>query len=319
MSGQLLMADFDSTFDASKSSKTTPASDLAHVGDLNSASILADKDGADGRLSASARALKAELSAPGFSLYYEFWGLMGCSTRRQSPELAGKPITNDCGLDLKSLYPQVANSAVQIVTAKGNGSGFYACQKEHCFYVTNQHVAGDKGDYVSSIVKPSAKYDFDQDIQGYVAESDRKNDIAIIYAGKLNSGTKTTSDLVPVKFASDTQSAASGMPVFGVGHPLGIVEQVIAPGTLEQSRDSELRASMVARHGDSGSPWFNSRGEVIGILTSGLNRSASSGINDQSGEFTVSFATKIEHVRALMNKYIADNAKMLQSRAFPAQ
>lgn len=319
MPGQIFMADFDSTFDASKSSKTTPGGDLDHSRDLNSASILADKDSVDGRLGPAARALKAELSAPGFSLYYEFWGLMGCSTRRQSPELAGKPITNDCGLDLKSLYPQVTDSAVQIVTSKGNGSGFYACQKEHCFYVTNQHVAGDKGDYVSSIVKPSAKYDFDQDIQGYVAESDRKNDIAIIYAGRQNSGSKATSGLVPVKFASDTKVAASGMPVFGVGHPLGIVEQVIAPGTLEQSLDSELRASMVARHGDSGSPWFNSRGEVIGILTSGLNRSASGGINDQGGEFTVSFATRIEHVRALMNKYIADNARMLESGALPAQ
>ncbi|MBK7747294.1 MAG: trypsin-like peptidase domain-containing protein [Candidatus Obscuribacter sp.] len=281
--------------------------------DINLAQPLSDKDSADGRLSTAGKTLKSELTEQSFSLYYSFWGLMGCSTRRQAPELANKPIANDCGLDLKSLYPQVQNSAVQIVSPKGNGSGFYACQRGQCFYVTNQHVAGDKGDFVSSIVKPSAKYDFDQDIQGYVAASDRKNDIAIIYAGKEDANAKETRDLTAVKFATDSDDLTSGMPVFSVGHPLGIVQQVVGPGTLDTHSGKELRSSIVASPGDSGSPWFNSRGEAIGILTTGLNSSASGDKSTGAGEFTVSFATRIEHVRALINKFIDDNARVLNS------
>lgn len=283
------------------------------VWDINLAQPLTDKDSADGRLGVAGKTLKSKLSEPDFSLYYSFWGLMGCSTRRQAPELANKPIANDCGLDLKSLYPQVQNSALQIVSPKGNGSGFYACQKGECFYVTNQHVAGDKGDFVSSIVKPSAKYDFDQDIQGYVAASDRQHDIAIIYAGKENSNAKESRDLTAVKFATDSDDLTSGMPVFSVGHPLGIVQQVVAPGTLDNRSGKELRSSIVASHGDSGSPWFNSRGEAIGILTSGLNSSLSGERSTGAGEFAVSFATRIEHVRALINKFIDDNARVLNS------
>lgn len=301
-----------------KSSNDLERSPKSPDWDINLSQPPTDKDSADGRLSQAGRALKSELTESSFSLYYWFWGLLGCSTRRQAPELANKLIANDCGLDLKSLYPQVQKSAVQIVSQKGNGSGFYACQTGECFYVTNQHVAGDKGDFVSSIVKPSAKYDFDQDIQGYVAASDRKNDIAIIYAGKENSNTKATAGMVPVRFAQDAATGASGQPVFSVGHPLGIVEQVVGVGTLAHGPDDTLKASIVARHGDSGSPWFNNRGEAIGILTSGLNSSASGSKDDGTGEFTVSFATKIEHVRALITKFIEDNAKMLESGLRPS-
>ena len=64
-----------------------------------------------------------------------------------------------------------------------------------------------------------------------------------------------------------------GEKVYAIGRPQGF-KNTFASGEISQIReDNELQISVPIDHGSSGGALINSRGEVIGITTSGVGDS----------------------------------------------
>ncbi|MBU0766148.1 MAG: S1C family serine protease, partial [Bacteroidetes bacterium] len=67
-----------------------------------------------------------------------------------------------------------------------------------------------------------------------------------------------------------------GESIFAIGNPEGL-EQTLSNGIVSGYRDSEdngkkfyIQTNAAITHGSSGGPLFNSKGEVIGITTMGV-------------------------------------------------
>ncbi len=152
------------------------------------------------------------------------------------------------------------SKAVVMVTAydeEGNiicrGSGFIV--KRDGVVVTNYHVIGMASDIK---VKAGNKI---FDVEGLIF-TDKINDLAILKARAKN---------MPVVKLGVIGEANIGEHVYVIGYPLGL-ENTISVGLLRGIREIDekreiLQITAPVSPGSSGSPVFNSNGEVIGVAT----------------------------------------------------
>ena len=196
---------------------------------------------------------------------------LNCDTRPQAPDVTGKPAQDACGIEISKLYPQLEKSVTLAIGEKTTGTAFKVCDDDQCFYVTNNHVAGNR------------------DVVGLADENDKNIEYMKVVA------RNPESDLVLIEpLPSDSrpglkvgQQSKEGDSVFTFGHPLGFPKDVINAGrvvdvrapfkTMDYSTGSPMSlpkavlSTAHSRPGQSGSPEFNANGEVVGVKVMGMD------------------------------------------------
>ncbi len=166
-----------------------------------------------------------------------------------------------------NIFGQQSSSAV-------SGSGFIISSDG--YILTNYHV-----------IEYADKYDYDLTVMlydgtSYPAEiigSEPDNDVAVI---KIDA-----TGLSPVTFGSSEEMNV-GEPVYAIGNPLGELEFTMTTGSISAldryvTTDANTSINMfqidaAVNSGNSGGPVYNSRGEVIGIVTAKYSSTGVEGI-----------------------------------------
>lgn len=159
-----------------------------------------------------------------------------------------------------SIFAEESNKVVLIASAGGAkdsviGSGFVAGSAG--LIVTNYHVIKNAREIV-------VKFRDGRMYKAHVIKRDPGKDIALLQIPATN--------LKPISFG-DSDSVAIGERVVAIGNPLGL-EQTVSDGLVSAVRERDgvkfLQLSVPLSKGSSGSPIFNLRGEVIGLMTFSL-------------------------------------------------
>jgi S1-C subfamily serine protease len=188
------------------------------------------------------------------------------------------------------LYQSVSPAVVQVVTDTALGSGFFVGTKGDV--VTDAHVILGSG--WQDVILPSG-----QEVRARVTKIDDVHDLAVLHIDSLD---PTAQPSVPL---GSTQDLQAGSRVWALGHPLGVRQDYISPGTvnsmqtLRQWEDdlhiypksvregaipSELEAAQTRilidandhiEHGNSGGPLVDTNGKLVGV--SDLSKTTSSG------------------------------------------
>ncbi len=156
----------------------------------------------------------------------------------------------------------------QTSTQAVSGSGFII--SEDGYILTNYHVisyAVVYGGELTVLMEDGTKYP--AEVVGYI----ESNDVAVI---KIDA-----EGLSPVTLG-DSDKMLVGEWVYAIGNPLGELEYTMTPGIVSaqdrvitttdditgvQTSINMFQISAAVNHGNSGGPVYNSRGEVIGIVT----------------------------------------------------
>lgn len=166
----------------------------------------------------------------------------------------------------RSMYEAAFKKATEEASLpqKWTGSGFAL---KDGYVVTNHHVIEN----AKSIKIRGIKGDFSQSYNASVAISDKNNDIALI---KINDSNFQGFGNIPYAIASTTSEV--GEDVFVLGYPLTATmgdeikytTGVISSKTGFQGDISLYQISAPIQPGNSGGPLFDSKGNIIGIVSS---------------------------------------------------
>ena len=196
-------------------------------------------------------------------------------------------VTNGEELFLK-LYP-TAQSQKPRQPEKWSGSGFAL---NNGYIVTNYHVA----EGANSILVYQTKDDGTRNVyKATLAVSDKTNDIAIL---KINDSNFKGFGNIPYKIK--TGLCEVGESVWALGFPMTDImgdEIKFTDGKISarsgiDGMTSVYQISVPIQHGNSGGPLFDTKGNIVGITSSGLNR-------DLQTE-NVNYAIKISYLRLLI-------------------
>jgi S1-C subfamily serine protease len=102
-----------------------------------------------------------------------------------------------------------------------------------------------------------------------------------------------------VKGVAPSASVPVGGTIASLGFPLGsdtpmdgaVARTTLTPGTVSKSIPEVLQIASFATHGSSGSPVFDSRGEVIGVIYAG----------PKEAQGKIAYAVPSQHIVALLN------------------
>ena len=166
------------------------------------------------------------------------------------------------------MYPNSSSSGNGIGSAIGGasewtGTGFAL---RNNYLVTNYHVI----ESAKSIVIHGVNGNFNKKFNATVVATDKHNDLALL----LIEGANTPNTGIP--YSIKIPSAEVGEEVFVLGYPLTstmgkeikLTTGVISSKTGFQGDVSLYQISAPIQPGNSGGPLFNSKGDVIGIVSS---------------------------------------------------
>jgi len=153
---------------------------------------------------------------------------------------------------------QVRNAAVRvsIPTVPGYGSGTYFKYQGHLFVITAAHVAEESS--IATIISPRG-----EKVEGSVVYSDRGSDYAVIIVPKLQTRQ-------PIKFKASRKLVTPGDGVTYTGYPAWHYSPQTFHGVVSGYENRSGLSMMVNSYfwfGTSGSCLFNSKGEVVGIMS----------------------------------------------------
>ncbi len=203
-------------------------------------------------------------------------------------------LTNDCVKVYPSLsmYANAAKKAIEEAQpTEWTGTGFALT---HNFIVTNNHVVdGAKTIYIQGI-----NGYFNHKYKAEVISTDKYNDLAII---KVN-GINIQSANIPYSVKIGTSEV--GEEVFVLGYPLTstmgeeikLTTGVISSKTGFQGDVSIYQISAPIQPGNSGGPLFDSKGNVIGIVSA-----------KHKGAENVGYAIKTSYLKNLMESAVSTN------------
>lgn len=151
----------------------------------------------------------------------------------------------------------------------------------------------------NTIVIPNGKYIDSSNLYACheLVCSSKEEDIAIFQV--RNSMVTSAVTSIPIKKISDTPIKV-GAKIYTLGFPLGlslqnytnVIQANFAAGEISRNNDNfKLGFTAPSNHGASGSPVFDNRGNLIGIVNSGVE--ATDGFN---------FAIKAQYLKALIEK-----------------
>lgn len=156
-----------------------------------------------------------------------------------------------------TILEQVTSNVYEVKHPRiGNGTGLWIT---HNLMLTNCHVAGDDRESLLEAIS----YDETQHYNMHMVLCDEKTDLAILESDRPNlTILPSRLALKPIPLGKDVFSAGYGM---GAGFSL-------KAGISGVEYDYTRRGVTLPTSGpgDSGSPLYNTKGELVGVLNSGL-------------------------------------------------
>lgn len=152
---------------------------------------------------------------------------------------------------------------------KGNGSGFFINEKG--YIATNYHVVKEASVIQVEYFQKGIKKTF----AAKIIVSDKQNDLAII---QINDPKYKNLPSIPYVFSSTIKDV--GSEVFALGYPMANVmgdEIKFTDGKISSKTGIEgditvYQISVPIQPGNSGGPLFDSKGNLVGITSSALNK-----------------------------------------------
>ena len=190
------------------------------------------------------------------------------------------------------MYANAARRAIEESQPKEwTGTGFALTNN---YIVTNNHVV----DGAKTIFIQGVNGDFNHKYHAEVVNTDKVNDLAIIKVNGVNIPS------VNIPYAVKTNTAEVGEEVFVLGYPLTstmgeeikLTTGVISSKTGFQGDVSIYQISAPIQPGNSGGPLFDSKGNVIGIVSA-----------KHKGAENVGYAIKASYLKNLMESSISTN------------
>ena len=227
------------------------------------------------------------------------FGVLAASLTLDNWVGGGKPASQELSIVEivdKGILSTVGIVAVTGETSASSGSGFVV--NDYGYIVTNYHVVENSLDI--SIVDCYGDW-FSAELIGY----DKNVDIAVLYSehAKLSAAT-----------LADSSMARLGETVVAIGCPVGSeTELSVSNGIISsfKSQSVSFPAGMIQTNaplnpGNSGGPLFDSRGNVVGIVTSKLMYTT-----DADGEKLpldgIAYAIPINSVKAMIENWIVQD------------
>lgn len=185
-----------------------------------------------------------------------------------------QPTYSEDSLTAAQIYADNVSSVVAITSQLPNGSGVGTgiIMKEDGYIITNDHVVGDA---VSISVRTYDGNEYQAELIG----TDEKTDIAVI---------KISATGLKAATFGDSDELVVGEPAIVIGNPLGLeFANTMTQGAVSStSRDIQIGSYIMnviqtdasINPGNSGGPMFNSRGEVVGVVSSKIKTSEAVGI-----------------------------------------
>lgn len=182
------------------------------------------------------------------------------------PSVVGISATVETQVD--DIYSMFGYGSTQTGTATGTG----IVMTEDGYILTNAHVVEDAVD-VTVILNDEDKTEYKATVVG----EDTSSDIAVL---KIQA-----TGLTPAEFG-DSDSLVVGDYAYAIGNPLGFeLSNTFTPGiisgldrtvTINDNEMTLIQTSAAINSGNSGGPLVNSKGQVIGIVSSKISSSYSS-------------------------------------------
>lgn len=185
---------------------------------------------------------------------------------------------------------------------QASGTGFFVTKS---LVATNYHVVADAKEI-------EVTFQNETKLPAVIVAKDPVNDLALLKVNGLES-------IVTPVAIGPSREVKEGIQVFAVGFPLAtemggrakIGEGIVNSVTGLNDDIRMLQISIPIQPGNSGSPLYNTKGQVIGIVTATLNNRFF--LNQMSViPQNVSYATKISYLNMLMNTLPEEN-KLLES------
>ena len=199
------------------------------------------------------------------------------------------------GLSLQQIYEQNIPSVVSItaVGTRTTATGTGVVLSEKGYLVTNYHV-------IEGAQSLTVKLTDERELTAKVVGSDPVSDLAVLYVA--------AGDLVPAQFG-DSDNLRVGDTVVAIGDPLGVeLRGTMTDGIISAiSRDVQvdgrsmnlIQTNAALNSGNSGGPFINSFGQVIGINTMKIGT-----FTDSTGVEGLGFAIPSATVREVVNQLI---------------
>ena len=191
-----------------------------------------------------------------------------------------------------AMYANAAKKAIEESQPKEwTGTGFALTNN---YIVTNNHVV----DGAKSINVQGINGDFNHKYSAEVISTDKVNDLAIIKV----KGVNIQSNSIP--YAVKTGTSEVGEEVFVLGYPLTstmgeeikLTTGVVSSKTGFQGDVSIYQISAPIQPGNSGGPLFDSKGNIIGIVSA-----------KHKGAENVGYAIKTTYLKNLMESVVSTN------------
>jgi serine protease Do len=201
-------------------------------------------------------------------------------------------VTSDTSNDMYS-YIWGYNTTPQTYTATSTGTGII--MSKDGYILTNAHVVEDATE-VTVILNDEQEY------TATIIGSDSSADIAVL---KIQA-----SDLTPAEFG-DSDDLVVGDYAYAIGNPLGFeLSNTFTPGvisgldrtiTINDNTMNLIQTSAAINSGNSGGPLVNSKGQVVGIVSSKMSSSYSSSEASIEG---LGFAIPITQAKTIIDDLI---------------
>ena len=198
-------------------------------------------------------------------------------------------ISQEIGFDLENTSSSQSSYDIS-KDWKGNGSGFFF--SKNGYLATNYHVIEDAKEIEIEFKKNDEYVKYKAD----VVVSDKKTDIAILKVNDLNFTPFTS---IPYNFKLSLSDI--GTEVFALGYPMALdfmgkeikfTDGRISSQTGFQDDPTTYQTTTPIQGGNSGGPLFDHFGNLIGINSSGLDKSISD---------NVSYSIKINYLKNLID------------------
>lgn len=171
----------------------------------------------------------------------------------------------------RSVYKKASPAVVTVKDGKVHGSGFVVSQDG--LIVTNAHVV-EGSPSVVTVVFASGKQ-LPADVIGFAKGG---LDLAVLKIHRQKNLSALALATVGSTEVGDGQSPAVGERVFALGTPLkSDYADTFTQGNINRidRKDGRIQHDAVIQAGNSGGPLLNTKGEVIGVNTSGIGRTNS--------------------------------------------
>lgn len=206
------------------------------------------------------------------------------------------------GFGMPQQYEQEMPATGTGIIMSDNGNGSY-------YIITNAHVIYDSSEYQMGLAKEvqivlnGDYYSGETQLAATIVGYDVAEDIAVLKV--------TTDQTLAVADFGDSDDLRVGELVIAIGNPLGfelfgsvttgIVSALDREMTINDSTMRLIQTDTAINSGNSGGPLINSYGQVIGINSSKISSSYSSGSASVEG---LCFAIPISHAKTVINDLI---------------